>query len=148
VVRRQYIQFRQVNQCYMAERVEVTPNRKTKHLAWLTGAKAPFDAQRVFGKVANPPPNKKAPAGDTARAQVCEGKQKETSPRGTIVRSRGKAAIAFAETFFNIKEQPFAWHADAEPTRRKRDDELVAGGEFTELYDRRFPGRLAARRAI
>jgi hypothetical protein len=127
----------------LAERVEVTPDKKTKHLGWLTGAKAPFDAQRVFGKVANPPPDKKAPAGVTARAQVCEGSTpKKTSPRANTVRGRSQAAIAFADSFFTRPPNYYPWHSDHEHRRPKSLPELIEGHEPVELYDRRFPGRM------
>jgi phage protein D len=128
--------------------VEITPDRKSKHLAWLTGAKAPFDAQRVFGKVANPPPKGKAPAGDTARAEIISGETKKKTaknPRSNTVRARAQAAREAAESYFHIRG---AHHANASARRRKTPAELIEGHELHELYDRRFPGRLAARRAI
>jgi hypothetical protein len=43
-----------------------------------------------------------------------------------------------------------AWHAGASPQRRRRKtpDELLAGCEFLELYDRAHPGRLASRGSL
>jgi len=47
-----------------------------------------------------------------------------------------------------VQAHPFPWHADAPNRRRKTWAETLEGHEFIEAYDRRFPGKLAARGAL
>ncbi len=59
----------------------------------------------------------------------------------------GNAGLIFPEngTVPAKTQGRYRHHANAERRRPKTLGELHAGCEFVEVYDRRFPGRMAAR---
>ena len=61
-------------------------------------------------------------------------------PRGDLAGERDHFANG---TDCNGLQAPYRHHVDCASRRRKTSEELIDGAELIELYDRRFPGRMA-----